>query len=321
MGSTARVVTAVALGGLIPFWAVYKFISNRRRSRRDVVSPEGERVLVLGASSGIGRAIAHSYARRGARVCVVARRVADLTAVQLECEALAPASDSVLSICADFTNAEDLVRLREKLHEEWHGLDTLVVAAGVSALRPVLEIADAEGSYDVAQPSLGGIQRVADVALAAVKANYLGPLVSVVTMIPLMRSTSASPSVLLLSSLGSVIPAPTRAIYGSTKAASYQLYQALSIENPSINFSYVLPSTVEGNFRLSAVDLGPTREANPAQAGLKREVVAEQCIRAIDTRERTVFTPAIYRYAQLLFWFYPSWVERKASKKYNYKPT
>ena len=223
-------------------------------------------------------------------------------------------------------------------YTEWHGLDTLIVAAGVSALRPVLEIAGVEGS-SMAQPDIDGIRRVEDVALAAIKGNYLGPLLSVVTMvglrsyqaltlfdnflsqIPFMRSTSASPSVLLISTLGATIPAPTRAIYGSTKAASYILYQALSIENPSVNFSYVLPSTVEGNFRASAVDGGPVREANPTQVGLKREVVAERCIRAIDTREKIVFIPGFYRFAPFLLWIWPSYVERKAAQKYRFTPT
>lgn len=65
---------------------------------------------------------------------------------------------------------------------EWHGLDTLIVAAGVSALRPVQEIAGVEGPY-VTQPSLDGIRRVEDVAMAAIKGNHLGPLLSVVTMV------------------------------------------------------------------------------------------------------------------------------------------
>ena len=69
-----------------------------------------------------------------------------------------------------------------------------------------------------------------------------------------MEKTSDSPAILLISSLGAAIPAPTRAIYGSTKAGALALYQALAIEHPSIAFSYILPSTVQGLFRASAVD-------------------------------------------------------------------
>jgi short-subunit dehydrogenase len=136
-----------------------------------------------------------------------------------------------------------------------------------------------------------------------------------------MRDTSVSPSVLLISTLGAVIPAPTRAIYGSSKAASYILYQSLSIEHPSVNFSYVLPSTVEGNFRASAVDGGPVREGDPNQSGLKREIVAQRCIRAIDAREKIVFIPGFFRFAQLLSWIWPSYIQHKAAQKYHFTPT
>lgn len=139
--------------------------------------------------------------------------------------------------------------------------------------------------------------------------------------IPFMRSTSISPSVLLISSLGAIFPAPTRAIYGSSKAAAYILFKALSIENPSVNFSCVLPYTIEGNFRASAVDVGPVREADPNQSGLKREAVAKRCIRAIDAREKIVFVPAFFRFAQLLSWIWPSYLERKAAQKYRFAPT
>ncbi|KAH9170314.1 hypothetical protein EDB89DRAFT_1888100 [Lactarius sanguifluus] len=312
--------TTLALCCLIPAWIIYKSFSERRSRRSEFVPLSGERVLILGASSGIGHVLALKYAERGARVCVVARRGAELEQVRSECEVVARVPDAVFSVCADFTDAEALTIVRYKIEEKWHGLDTLVVSAGVSALRPVLEIAGVSGVSAV-QPSADGVQRVADVALAAIKGNYIGPLLSVVTMIPLMKSTSASPSVLLVSSLGAAIPAPTRAIYGSSKAASYILYQALSIENPAINFSCVLPSTIEGNFRASAVDGGPTREVDPNRTGLKREAVAERCIRAVDTYEKIVFFPTIYRYAQFLWWIWPSYVERKASQKYNYTPT
>ncbi|KAH9971245.1 NAD(P)-binding protein [Lactifluus volemus] len=287
------IATFVALVIIVPCQFIPNRFSKRRSSRPKLVPPGTERVLVLGASSGIGRSIAQRYAERGAKVCVVARRSAELA-----------------GICADFTRAEDLVSIRETISEKWHGLDTLIVAAGVSALRPVLDVAGVQGP-SVAQPSRDGVQRLADVAQAAIKGNYLGPLLSAVTMIPLMRGTSVSPSVLLLSSLGAVIPAPTRAIYGSSKAASFLFYQALAIENPSVDFSYVLPSTVRVTFE----------QLDPNQTGLKCEVVADRCIRAIDAREEIIFIPSFYRFAQLLLWLWPSYVKHKASQKYQFTPT
>lgn len=39
-------------------------------SREDIIAPSDERVLLLGASSGVGRDLAHAYAKRNARVYV-----------------------------------------------------------------------------------------------------------------------------------------------------------------------------------------------------------------------------------------------------------
>jgi short-subunit dehydrogenase len=136
--------------------------------------------------------------------------------------------------------------------------------------------------------------------------------------IPLLSKSSASPSILLLSSVAAVIPAPSRALYAATKSASLILYQALSIEHPQIDFSVVLPATVEGDFRSSAVDHGPVREADPSKTGLKRETVAKRCVRAVDEREKTVFMPMYMRFGHFLYWVFPSFVEWRARVKYNF---
>ena len=115
-----------------------------------------------------------------------------------------------------------------------------------------------------------------------------------------------------------MIPAPTRALYAATKGASLLLYQALSVEHPEIAFTHILPGTIEGDFRASAVDKGPVVEEDPNKSGLKREVVAQRCIDAIDNRERTVFMGEIYRLGHLLYWIFPGFIELKAKQTYNF---
>ncbi|KAI0635725.1 NAD-P-binding protein [Trametes polyzona] len=305
---------------------------HHRRSRR--LPRTRERVVIIGATSGIGRAIAHEYAAAGSRVCIVGRREQQLNEVAEECASLRPtrtaeregASDQpgdVLSVKADFNDVEDMVALRDKLENDWGGVDTLIVSAGVSALRPLLEVAGLErrgGEFHPPRADAEGIRRAVSAATAAIQGNYLGPLVSVVTFIPLLSATSSAPSVVLISSLAGVIPAPTRSIYASTKGASLLLYQSLAIEHPDIAFTHILPATVEGDFRASAVDGGSVREADPNTHGLKREAVARRCLAAVDRGEKAVFMPAlISRVGHLLYWLFPSVVERAAAKKYNYR--
>lgn len=97
------------------------------------------------------------------------------------------------------------------------------------------------------------------------------------------------------------------------------LYQALAIEHPKVKFTYVMPGTVEGDFRASAVDGGTVREADPNKGGLKRDYVARRTISAIDAGERNVFIPWWFsRMGHLIFWTWTSVAERLASKKYRF---
>jgi len=138
-----------------------------------------------------------------------------------------------------------------------------------------------------------------------------------------MLNRSPSPSILLVSSLAAVIPAPTRSLYASTKAASLTLYQSMSIEHPNITFTVVIPSTVEGDLRSKALDADVVASAPLLGHGsrnhpLKRDDVAKRCIQAVDSGEHTVFMPSAYRWVHLLYWLWPSIVERGARKRYNY---
>jgi len=81
--------------------------------------------------------------------------------------------------------------LRSDCSIEWSGLDTLIVAAGVSALQPLLAVAgvEAEGQSILAQTTTEGIQRASDAASAAIRGNYTGPLVAAVTFVCLYSTS------------------------------------------------------------------------------------------------------------------------------------
>jgi short-subunit dehydrogenase len=90
---------------------------------------QNKRALILGGSSGLGRALAASLATRGARVAIAARgqEALDKTVAELS----AP-SDEIFAVRADITNAADVERLHIALHERWHGVDFVAHCAGRS---------------------------------------------------------------------------------------------------------------------------------------------------------------------------------------------
>jgi short-subunit dehydrogenase len=113
-----------------------------RRQLRDA------RVLLTGASSGIGRELALALARRGARVLLAARREELLRALASACAAAGGAAEFV---AGDVTDPAIRAALVARAAELWGGLDVLVNNAGASAhgrfdasdeptLRQVLEL-------------------------------------------------------------------------------------------------------------------------------------------------------------------------------------
>ncbi|KAI0376789.1 NAD(P)-binding protein [Hypomontagnella monticulosa] len=298
--------------GLYAYLRFTQMLASPTRYKR--VHPTAERVLILGASSGLGRMLARLYAARGAHVCIVSRREEQLSTLSKEC------GEKCFWVAADFSNVGDMVRVRQEIHNKWGGLDSLYVCAGVSAVQPVMRLAGVAPGEDHDADS-AGIQEAMDVAARATEGNIYGPFLAAVSFIPMLMRTSASPSILLVSSVAAVIPAPTRALYAATKASSLLLFQSLAIEHPTIAFTFILPATLKGNFRASAVDADPaTREAGPNQDGLQLDYVAFRCMDAMDYQQRgNIIMPSFpYAIAHHLYYLWPSYIEKQARRKYNF---
>ena len=73
------------------------------------------------------------------------------------------------------------------------------------------------------------------------------------TQIPVLNQSPPS-FILLISSLSTIILAPTHSLYISTKATSLTLYQPMSIEHQNITFTVVIPATMESDLWGKALD-------------------------------------------------------------------
>jgi serine 3-dehydrogenase len=93
------------------------------------VTIENQVVLVVGASSGIGRETAALFARAGARVMASARRAERLRELQ---EFLAREGRTVETLAADAADASQMERLADHTRERLGEIDILVFAAGIN---------------------------------------------------------------------------------------------------------------------------------------------------------------------------------------------
>jgi len=100
-----------------------------------------QRAVVVGASSGIGEALARRLAAEGARVALVARRREELSRLQLEIQKAGGKADVYVH---DVTDTQAAPALFERIRAELGGIDLLVYAAGIMG-------GFEEGAYDFAQ--------------------------------------------------------------------------------------------------------------------------------------------------------------------------
>lgn len=94
-------------------------------------------VVVTGSSAGLGRAIAHAFAKRGARIGLLARNPEALEAARRECEAL---GGTALPLPTDVSDANAVEHAASRIEQEFGPIDVWVNNAMVSVFSPVKEM-------------------------------------------------------------------------------------------------------------------------------------------------------------------------------------
>lgn len=111
-------------------------LAEQLANRGDAVDLAGKRVLLTGASSGIGEAAAEKFARRGATVVAVARRQELLDAVV---ERITAAGGTAQAHAVDLSDLDAVDELTATVTRDLGGIDILVNNAGRSIRRPLAE--------------------------------------------------------------------------------------------------------------------------------------------------------------------------------------
>jgi NADP-dependent 3-hydroxy acid dehydrogenase YdfG len=164
-------------------------------------------VLLTGASSGIGRALALEYARRGAHVMAVARREDELRALCADITATGGRASHMVCDVADAEAARDVVGRAER---ELGSLDMVIANAGVG------------GSKHSSRLALDEISRMVDV-------NVRGAMATLAAAIPIMLGQKHG-HLVGVTSLAGRRALPASAVYSASKAALSVFLEALSLD-------------------------------------------------------------------------------------------
>jgi short-subunit dehydrogenase len=174
------------------------------------VPPRGARVLITGASSGIGRALAVRLAGRGAVLALGARRLELLDELADEISAAGHARPHVLATDLGVRGAAAELGARA-LAAFGGGIDILVNNAGTSLTGAQSRLADSEA------------------ARAVFETNLWAPLGLVGAVLPTMRAAGHGMIVNVTSTVQSV-PLPLLGYYAASKAALAQATRSLRLE-------------------------------------------------------------------------------------------
>lgn len=230
-------------------------------SRRKI---EGKRVIVTGASSGIGWHLAVQLAQQGAQVVATARR-----ADRLQELVKAMGKGKCFPVCGDITDAKTRTEILSVAQQKMGGVDILINNAGIGAM----------GRFDEADQDR--IRKVFEV-------NFFAVVDLTRETLPVIKQ-GVAPIIVNMSSILAHRAAPLKSEYCASKFALHGFSDALRAELTNVDndqneqvvdLLLVSPSTTDSEFFSAAIE-DNTGKNWKSSGAMPPEIVAAKTIRAI----------------------------------------
>jgi NAD(P)-dependent dehydrogenase (short-subunit alcohol dehydrogenase family) len=216
---------------------------------------QGKVIIVTGASSGIGLAVARRLTDEGARVVLAARNEERLRELEKEL-------DGSMAVPTDVTDADQATTLVERTVSELGRVDVLVNSAGRAMARPVERI-DLDEYRDV------------------LELNLVAPLRLLQLVIPEMRQRGGG-AIVNVSSQASTKYIPFIAGYASTKSAlnNLSLTAREELAEDGVVVSVIKPGIVDTDFGRHTPSPEPDSLRRTPEGGLLPHVIAPETVAA-----------------------------------------
>ena len=240
-------------------------------------------VLITGASSGIGAALARVFAAEGARVALAARSGEKLQALA------ASFGPNALALPTDVTDSAQVRRMVQATVERFGRLDILINNAGVGMYAPAASMPPEQFKQVVAT-------------------NWVGPVYAIQSAVPQMRQQGGG-QIINISSVAGKIPIPWMGAYCGTKFALNALSDSLRMELAAdrIQVLSVCPGRIATPFVQNAFRDAAIRPL-PSD-GISAERVARAVLRASLQGKREIVVPASNWAYVLLHTLFPRLVD------------
>lgn len=217
-------------------------------------------ILITGASSGIGAALARELGKAGARLMIGARRTDRLAVLKQEVEA---AGGTIAMRALDVTRRQDMEDFVRAALDAYGRVDVIVNNAGVMplSLMNALKVEEWDRMIDV---------------------NIRGVLHGMAAVLPVMNAQGGG-QIINVSSIGGLYVVPTAAVYCATKYAVRAISDGLRQENRQIRVTCVYPGVVESELADTITDpVAAEAMVSYRSIALKPEAIAAAIRHVID---------------------------------------
>jgi NAD(P)-dependent dehydrogenase (short-subunit alcohol dehydrogenase family) len=203
---------------------------------------EGRRVLITGASRGLGLAIATACVAEGAHTAICARTKADVDAAVSQLEAKRQPAQIVMGEPADVSDPEQVKAWVERATSTLGGVDVLVGNAGVYGPMGTLDDVDLDAWWK------------------AVSINLLGNVLLLKHVIPHLKAQKYG-KIVLLSGGGATQPLPNISAYAASKAGLVRLAETVAGElRPyRVDVNTVAPGALDTRMLDEVLQAGPDK--------------------------------------------------------------
>jgi len=252
-------------------------------------------MIVTGASSGIGKAIAIEAAKEGANVVIAARNEEKLKAVE---EVLKGFGVKALAIKTDVSKREDAKNLIDKTIETFGKIDILVNNAGVSMRALFNEI------------ELDVFEKIMNI-------NFMGTVNC--TRYAINHILKQKGSIVGISSISGLTPLPARTAYASSKYAMFGFLTTLRLENIKKGLHVLIahPGFTESNIRKNALLADGSLQGKTPRKEEKMmtaEEVAKRILKGIRKKRKVMIMTTVGIASVILNKFFPNFTHKQLYK-------
>jgi short-subunit dehydrogenase len=253
-------------------------------------------VIITGASSGIGKALAFEYAKRGANLVLAARQYVTLCQIAQELEQ--QYQIRAVAVQCDVTVEDDCKFLIKQTLISFKSIDILINNAGIS-MRALFKDAD-----------VSVLKKLMDV-------NFWGAVYCTKYALPEILKTRGS--IVGVSSIAGYKGLPGRTGYSASKFAMNGFLDALRVENlkTGIHIMTACPGFTASNIRNTALTQDGSQQSESSMEEdkmMSAEEVATRIANGVESRSRTLVMTGQGKMTVLLSKFFPAWLDNLVYK-------